>query len=557
MKTWFQLIVIACLIGSNYSTQAASEKTAPTNTHIDFKEFVYQGQDAIFETPINNDEFRNPILAGFYPDPSITRAGDNYYLINSSFSYFPGVPIFQSQDLVSWKPLGHVLVTPKQLPLIDQQISRGIFAPTLRYHNGVFYMITTLVYLRGNFLVTATDPAGPWSDPIELPEIGGIDPDIFFDDDGKAYIAHNEAPIGEPLYNGHRAIWLWEFDLKTHKVVKDSGRVIVNGGADITQQPIWVEGPHIYKINGWYYLLCAEGGTGPDHSEVVFRSRSLSEPFVPYEHNPILTQRDLPADRPNPIAATGHADLIQAKDGSWWSVFLGTRPYDKNFFSTGRETFLLPVTWKDEWPIILPKGETVPYHVKAPAEAKSISQTMTGNFEWRDDFKKPMLGVEWNTLGITNNNAWLDVDNGLKITPNKNHLSSLAQAAFVGRRQQHTHYTAKTRLEPPQQQGVSAGIVAFQSDAHHYYLGVKKTKDTYQLFIEQTNKTTQIIASQEITIEKDLWLGIEGNAGNISFYVENNKGKHYLLKAGDGTLITTETAGGFVGTYLGMHARYE
>ena len=215
-------------------------------TTVEFYQFTYEGKDAVFSSPLKANEYRNPILAGFYPDPSITRAGEDYYLVNSSFAYSPGVPIFHSKDLVNWKSLGHVLVTPTQLPLQNQQTSRGIYAPTIRYHDGVFYMITTLVDVRGNFLVTATDPAGPWSEPILLPEIGGIDPDIFFDDDGKAYIAHNDAPAGKPLYDGHRAIWLWEFDLKTKTVVKNSARIIVNGGTDIAKKPIWIEGPHIY-----------------------------------------------------------------------------------------------------------------------------------------------------------------------------------------------------------------------------------------------------------------------------------------------------------------------
>ncbi|MFT6898601.1 MAG: xylan 1,4-beta-xylosidase [Paraglaciecola sp.] len=168
-------------------------------------------------------------------------------MVHSSFSYAPGVPILHCQDLVNWELLGHVLTRPEQLNLQGQQVSRGVFAPTIRYHDGLFYMITTVVDTGGNFFVTAEDPAGQWSDPHWLPEIDGIDPDIFFDANGKVYITHSGVPQGQPLYEGHRAIWMWEYDLAQHKVLASSGRVIVNGGVDLVKQPIWIEAPHIYQ----------------------------------------------------------------------------------------------------------------------------------------------------------------------------------------------------------------------------------------------------------------------------------------------------------------------
>jgi len=531
-----------------------------------FYQFSYTGKDAVFEQPLAPHEFQNPILAGFYPDPSITRVGEDYYLVNSSFSYSPGVPIFHSKDLVHWESLGHILVTPTQLPLKNQQVSRGIYAPTLRYHKGVFYLITTQVDGRGNFIVTATNPAGPWSDPIELPEIGGIDPDIFFDDDGRVYITHNDAPVGEPLYQGHRAIWQWEFDVKSQKVIKNSGRVIVNGGTDIAQKPVWIEGPHIYKINGWYYLLCAQGGTSFDHSAVIFRTRSLKDPFTPYQHNPILTQRDLDENRLNPITTVGHADLVQTKEGEWWAVFLGTRAYDKKYFNTGRETFLLPVHWKNEWPVILEQGKPVPYRLQAPRTAKATpnAHAMTGNFVWHDNFTKARLSPEWNTLG-TVEKPWYQLSpstKSLRMTASANRLSGLAQPAFIGRRQQHTHFDANIELQLPAEEHLSAGIAAFQSEASHYYFAVQRQDKRYVLWIEQTNKSasTRIISSSLLDSDEDrnIVLGMEGDAGKIHFYYHNKAGKRiYLLKEADAKMLSTETAGGFVGTYLGMHTRIE
>jgi len=537
-----------------------------TELSATFYEFNYQGKDDIFAAPLPSGEYQNPILAGFFPDPSIVRVNEDYYLVNSSFSYSPGVPIFHSKDLVHWKSLGHILITPKQLPLKSQQVSRGIYAPTLRHHNGIFYLITTLVDGRGNFIVTATNPAGPWSDPIELPEVGGIDPDIFFDDDGRVYITHNEEPMGKPLYQGHRAIWQWEFDLKTQKIIKNSGKIIVDGGTDIAKKPVWIEGPHIYKINGWYYLICAEGGTSFDHSAVVFRARSLKDKFVPFEGNPILTQRDLDENRANPITTIGHADLVETKEGDWWAVFLGTRSYDKKYFNTGRETFLLPVTWKNEWPHILDKGQAVPYRLSAPRIAKTTASTevTTGNFVWRDNFSSAQLLPNWNTLGTVATH-WYQLNSQQKtltINASANRLSGLAQPAFIGRRQQHMQFDANTELQLPRAEKMSAGIAAFQSEASHYYFGVQRTAKGYQAFVEQTNKSTpKTLASIHIPKEvlgKNIVLGIAGNAGKISFYYQPKTGKPVtILKDADATVLSTEVAGGFVGTYLGMHARIE
>lgn len=527
----------------------------------EFYQFTYQGKDPVFETPLKTNEYHNPILAGFYPDPSIIRVDDDYYLVNSSFSYSPGVPIFHSKDLVNWKSLGHILISPKQLPLEKQSTSRGIYAPTIRYNKGVFYLITTLVDVRGNFIVTAKDPAGPWSDAILLPEIGGIDPDLFFDEDGKVYIAHNEAPVGEPLYNGHRAIWLWEFDLKTQKVVKDSGRVIVNGGADIAKKPIWIEGPHIYKINGWYYLSCAEGGTADQHSQVIFRSKSLNEPFIPYEGNPILTQRDLDVNRKNPIANTGHADFVQTKEGEWWAVFLGVRPYEKNLFNTGRETFLLPVKWKDGWPIILEKGQAIPHQLTSPKIQQHTASTdmMTGNFVWTDSFEKSMIGHEWLKLRMSAT-EFASIKNGSLFLQAKDaRMDSLEQPAFLGRRQQHAYFDASTEMSIPEDNS-SAGLVAFQNENHHYYFGVKTLNRQSTLFIEQA-KGAAPQAIYQAPLEEGLTkitLEIKVNAGKISFFYQNKQGQtQTALKEADAKILSTEVAGGFIGTTIGVHARQE
>ena len=552
----------ATLVSSFLSASCfAISMLANASQTVNFYQFTYEGKDAVFAQKPAQGKFQNPIIAGFYPDPSITRAGDDYYLVTSSFSYSPGVPIFHSKDLVNWKSLGHVLVTPTQLPLYKQQTSRGIYAPTIRYHDGTFYLITTLVDVRGNFIVTAKNPAGPWSDPILLPEVGGIDPDIFFDNDGRVYIAHNDAPIGEPLYDGHRAIWLWEFDLNNKKIIKNSGRMIVNGGTDLAKKPVWIEAPHIYKINGWYYLLCAEGGTGYEHSQVAFRTKDLTQPFEPYSGNPILTQRDLDINRPNPITTAGHADLIQTKEGEWWAVFLATRAYDKTAYNTGRETFLLPVTWKDGWPIILEQGKEIPYQTNAPkiTLATTDAEPTTGNFIWQDNFSSSALKHQWVSLRTADSPFYTLQKNSIQLQALNIGRDELEQPAFLGRRQQHTQFAASTELDTPAEK-TSAGIVALQSEIAHYYFGATTINGKTHLFIEQANQGAPKVIKKlaPADIGKRLTLEITGNAGKINFYYRNKNGnKKPVLENADAKILSTEVAGGFVGTLLGIHARAE
>lgn len=524
-----------------------------------FDWFEYQGNDDVFIEPLEKGTYQNPVIAGYFPDPSITKKGDDYYLVASSFVMTPALPILHSKDLVNWQLIGHGIDREEQMEFDGLSTSRGIMAPTIRYHNGLFYIITT--GQTGAFYITAKDPAGSWSDPIFLPEIKGIDPDIFFDDDGKVYIAHNGSPASGELYDGHRAIWLWELDLKSGTIFKNSSRMIINGGTKVTEKPFWIEAPHIYKINGWYYLMCAEGGTGDNHSEVVFRSKSLLEPFVEYEQNPILTQRHLNPDRTNPITTAGHSDMVQDSAGKWWAVFLATRTYNKTFYNRGRETFLLPVTWKNEWPELLSHDEVIPYRLAKPSSNSDshVEEPVTGNFIWRDDFNANKLGLHWNYLR-KHNPYWVSVNNGkVALIPQAISLSEQKSVSFVSRRQQHMRYRASTMLITPKHSSYSAGIAAYQSDDFHYYFGVRKKSEAYQLFIEQVKDGVKsIITSKTIDItEQGIELVIEGDKSEISFAYNLNGKYEYISKKQDAKILSTSIAGGFVGTMLGMHTRIE
>ena len=559
MKTSYASMMLGLsLVFSGCQPEKPTDQVSTTAT---FHWFDYQGQDAVFAEPLAKGSYQNPVVAGFFPDPSITRRGDDYYMVTSSFSYTPGLPILHSTDLVNWQLTGHALTRASQVDMSGMQVSRGIFAPTIRYHDGTFYIITTVVDKGGNFILTAKDPAGPWSDPIWLPEVEGIDPDLFFDDDGKVYISHNGEAPGEALYEGHRAIWIWQYDPVKQAVLPESKKLLVNGGVDLSTKPIWIEAPHIYKHNGWYYLVCAEGGTADQHSAVVFRTRSLSEPFVPYSGNPILTQRDLAADRANPITTAGHADLVQLPDGQWWAVFLATRTYDQTYFNTGRESFLLPVSWQDEWPTILPKGQAIPYRPAAPtgliSSTRALSQT--GNFHWRDEFDGQKLKPDWNLLRDFDQ-SWLKLDGqNLLLNAKAVGMDSLDQPAFMARRQQHTSFETSTSLELPKS-GISAGLVAFQNEQYHYYLGVKTQNSKATVFLEQAKGgKPNLISSQDLTTNPEqLRLRIQGKAGEISFYYADQQGEWQQLGAvQDAKILSTQVAGGFVGTTLGLHARQE
>ena len=548
------------VLGS-FAALALLATVAEAETTVAFDWFEYTGRDSVFDKPLPSNAYRNPILAGFYPDPSITRAGDKFYLVSSTFAFFPGIPVFESSDLVHWTQIGHVIDRASQLKFDGLGISRGVFAPTIEFHEGIFYVLNTAVDSGGNFLVTSKDPKGPWSDPVWLPQIDGIDPSIFFDKDGRAYILNNGPPEGVPQYDGHRAIWIQEFDLKRQKLVGPR-KVLIDGGVDPSTQPIWIEGPHLYLVNGVYYLMCAEGGTGPNHSQVILRGRSPWGPFQPYKNNPILTQRALPATRPDPITNAGHADLVQAPDGTWWATFLATRTYENKHYNTGRETFLLPVQWQDGWPIILEAGKTIPYVGRGPAFMASGDQApLTGNFTWRDEFKAPQLDFTWIQVHVPKT-QWFDLESApgkLTVKPLAISLTEKTNASFLARRQQHIHFDASTAVELPKDSGVSAGLAAYQSEEYWYFLGAHRNGGEINIFLEKTiDGKTQRIAEQKLSGASELKFKITGEARAYSFFYDaNGKGWTALKERDDGTILSTEVAGGFVGAVIGPYTRAE
>lgn len=519
-----------------------------------FSRFTYDGRTQERVT-VRAGQHRNPILAGYYPDPSVTRVGDDYYLVLSSFAHFPGLPIFRSKDLVNWTQIGNAIDRPEQLDFTGMRTSQAVFAPDISYHDGTFYIANTCVECGGNFVITAKDPAGPWSNPIWLP-FEGIDPSIYWEGD-RAYIVNNRAPAEPPRYDGHRAIWIQEYDWRAGKMVGESTQ-LVNGGVDISKKPVWIEGPHILKKDGWYYLTAAEGGTSVNHSQVVLRSKNLRGPFVPYADNPILTQRDLDPARPNPITSAGHAKLVETQNGEWFATFLAVRPYEGDFYNIGRETFLLPVTWKDGWPIILPKGETIPFASRAP---KLPAQTpgpvpTTGDFGYVDEFDGDRLAMQW--VGVrTPKRPFYHLEAGDLVLDRGTPIGDLSGVpAFVGRRQQHHVATVSTTVRfDPGADGERGGLAAMQSDRNYLFFGVTRIagKPVVALYTADQGQE-RLVSSAPISPGKPVTLTIRADGGTMAFDYEGTAGKKTLAADVDARFLSTKVATGFVGTLIGPYA---
>lgn len=312
-----------------------------------------------------------PVIPGFFPDPTVCRVGDDYYLATSSFEYFPGAPIFHSTDLVQWTQIGNILATPEHMVAGEARPSGGIWAGTLRHHEGLFYFITTNTYdlEAGQMILTATDPAGPWSAPIHVPGACGIDPDIAWDDDGTCLITWHKFD----WTHGGQAVLQARVDTSTGDLLGPPYEVWQGSGLPAA------EGPHLYRIGEWWYLTLAEGGTEKGHCVTVARSRQAQGPYEGCPSNPILTSRSTFT----PVQCTGHADLVTTPDGGWAAVYLGNRPRGgtPGYHVLGRETLLAGVDWVDGWPQFVRDRYDIP----------AIDTSITEHFDGEP------LGPEWVT----------------------------------------------------------------------------------------------------------------------------------------------------------------
>ncbi|MEV5718573.1 family 43 glycosylhydrolase [Amycolatopsis mediterranei] len=455
-----------------------------------------------------------PIVPGFHPDPSICRVGDTYYLANSSFEYVPGVPIRRSTDLVSWELVGHALTRPSQLPPSEGAANTGVFAPTLRHHDGRFHLVTTniLEAHRGHLIVTAEDPAGPWSDPVHVPGTDGIDPDLCWDDAGGCHLTWASFRPERP------GITSVPIDPATGAMLAEP-RPLWNGTGLAAP-----EGPHLYRVDGWWYLLLAEGGTERGHVVTIARARALEGPYEPAPTNPILTHRSTT----HPVQNTGHADLVECADGSWALVYLGVRPRGKTprFHVNGRETFLAGVDWVDGWPVVIEDRHRV-----APED-----------HSFTDEFTSAQLHPRWVAPGAAPVTRWTGP-------------GELVLTRTLLTRALDEYWTAVARLD------VSSGTARFvvRIDGKHWYgLTADGSTITATLAIGPARDVVTTVAAGPVVALRIRALRppasgpfrevTEPDLVELSVLGEDDQ----VLGAFDGRYLSTEVAAGFTGRMIGV-----
>ena len=493
--------------------------------------------------------FQNPVIPGFYPDPSMCRVGDDYYLVNSTFEWFPGIPIFHSKDLVNWKQIGHVLNRKSQLNMVDNKFSSGVWAPTIRYHEGTFYVTATCQRCGKNMYVTSDKPEGPYSDPIYIDAPPGIDPSFLFDDDGRVWFSANKKSKPE-LYPGHRMIYVQEINIETGELLGEQYD-LTTGWADSARA---TEAPHIYKVNGKYHLIVAEGGTWTDHAVTMFVSDSATGPYESYEHNPVLTHRNF---KDNPITSTGHADIVQTQNGEWWAVALAVRPVENEAYYLGRETFLIPVKFENDRFYFAPDSGMVKLEDVRP----DLPWTPIEN-NYSDDFNDTTLNFMWNFLR-TPQYKWYsltEIPGKLKINTRPEKVTEWTNPSLIARRFQHHKFTVSTKVDfEPQAANEEAGLVAMQNDRYNYRLVIQGEANDLKLVLYKVyNKsrkkfTEQIIAAEPIK-SGELVLSMKVEGMNVEFFY--GTAKESLKNIGgvqDARPFTSNAAGGFIGAYVGMY----
>tara|TARA_B100000900_G_scaffold225907_1_gene191774 strand:+ start:7334 stop:9010 length:1677 start_codon:yes stop_codon:yes gene_type:complete len=521
----------------------------------------------IFFISSNGQErFSNPIIPGGYPDPSICKVNDTFFIVNSSFEYFPGLPIHKSKDLINWELIGYGLHRESQVNsivnLIDVQSDGGIHAPTIRFHKGVFYIITTNVYYDDvkkksdmvNFIITAKNPAGPWSDPIHIKGAPGIDPDLFFDDDGKVWYVGNQIPAN-PNFNGEGEIWIQELDMNEFKLVGEK-HLLWRGACG----GVWAEGPHMYKKDGRYYLIIAEGGTSFNHAVMVALSDKIQGPYISNPRNPIITSRHLSYD--NWVNSTGHGDILELDDGRSYMVLLGIRNEIERGSNMGRETFLTPLTWEREpfewketkylWPVVAPKTGQV--EKLNDVIFKGSIQNNKTNFV--DTFEEDELNLNWNFRRYPIKGIYtLDRENNqLKMLCHPNQIRERGRASLLGFKQTESSFEFLTKMYfDPTGNGSEAGISLFQKDDNYINFTIIKQegKPHIKAFVVRKGEPVMTFKQQLKKYSNNIKFKVIADKNIFKLYYSLNEMNFNLFTTLDGSYLKSK---GYTGAHLGLYA---
>lgn len=474
-------------------------------------------------------KYRNPVLKGFYPDPSVCFADGKFYMVCSSFQYFPGVPLFESENLINWKQIGHVLTRENQVMLDKINSSGGVFAPTIRFNDGRFYMVTTNDTTHENFYVYTDDIYGEWSDPIPVDQ-GGIDPSLFFED-GRCYFMSNGADD-----EGIPGVVQCEINISTGEKLSPSKTIWQGSGGR------YLESPHLYKIGGYYYLMAAEGGTEYGHMITYARGNSVWGKFEGYTKNPVLTNRN---KAPFIIQGIGHGDLIQNQNGEWFILSLGFRQIHRwmPFHNLGREVFLTPVRFGDDGFFTAGNDGTTDrcYEIAGDFEQNEKTLYTFENTSWNVDWCKLRKPVEEN-YALLENEAVL---HGSDIT-----LDVADSPTFLGIRQRDFNFDLSVDVSSD---GGEAGVTVYMCEDEHYDVCVRKGVDGFEAVLKlniggiKHDQTVVHIPSGDVQLK------IKGENLFYNFFAVAG-GKEIRLGCGQTKYLTSEVSGGFTGVVLGLYA---
>lgn len=474
-------------------------------------------------------KYKNPVLKGFYPDPSVCYANNRFYMVCSSFQYFPGVPIFESNNLVNWKQIGYVLTRKSQIMLEKINSSGGVFAPTIRYNNGRFYMVTTNDTKHQNFYVYTDDIYGEWSEPIYVDQ-GGIDPSLYFED-GRTYFMSNG--VDE---NGKSGVIQCEINIETGEKLTP-GRCIWQGSGGR-----YLESPHLYRINGVYYLMAAEGGTEYGHMITYARADSVWGEFENYPDNPVLTNRNKGA---NIIQGIGHGDLIKDKNGDWFILSLGFRQMDiwMPYHNLGREVFLTPVKFnEDGWFVAGNDGTTEEsYEIKGDFVQEEKKVYTFENTDW---------SIDWCFMRHPKEESYELSDKKAVLYGTEVTLDETDSPTFIALRQKEFYgtLTCNVRIE-----GGEGGVTAYMCENEHYEAALRKNGAQTEAVLKLNIGGIKHIQAAVPVNGDEATLKIVMDNYFYKFYVVTGGNEHFL-GMGQGKYLTSEVSGGFTGTLLGLYA---